>query len=70
MKLKTIITCLALGAACCGLQAQDKFKENPWFLQGQLGMTYATGGTGIGRLLSPGGSLSVGKYFLRSGGLA
>lgn len=63
MKLKTIITCLALGAACCGLQAQDKPKENPWFLQGQLGMTYATGGTGIGRLLSPGGSLSVGKYF-------
>ena len=32
-------------------------------MQGQLGITYSTGGTGIGRLLSPGGSLSVGKYF-------
>lgn len=62
MKFKSIITCLALGAAC-SLQAQDKPKENPWFMQGQLGITYSTGGTGIGRLLSPGGSLSVGKYF-------
>lgn len=63
MKIRNIITALGLAAVAVVAQAQDTPKENPWFVQGELGLTYSTGGTGIGKLLSPGGSLSVGKFF-------
>ena len=65
MKLRIIVTSMALAAFsfCANAQNSDTPKENPWFVQGELGVTYSTGGTGIGRLLSPGGSIAVGKYF-------
>ena len=65
MKLRIIVTSMALAAFsfCANAQSGDTPKENPWFVQGELGVTYSTGGTGIGRLLSPGGSIAVGKYF-------
>ncbi|WP_300814669.1 hypothetical protein [uncultured Bacteroides sp.] len=67
MKLRIIVTSMALAAFsfCANAQNSDTPKENPWFVQGELGVTYSTGGTGIGRLLSPGGSIAVGKYFVR-----
>ena len=63
MKFRTVIVALGLAGGALGVQAQDAPKENPWFIQGGLGMTYSTGGAGIGKLLSPGGSIAVGKYF-------
>ncbi len=67
MKLRFIFASMMLAAGCLGIHAQQQENKesnpNPWFIQGNLGMTYSTGGTGIGKLLSPGGQLAVGKYF-------
>lgn len=65
MKLRKVFISAALAALpLCGFaQEGESPKENPWFIQGELGATYSTGGTGIGRLLSPGGSLAFGKFF-------
>lgn len=63
MKFRTVIAALGMAGCALCVQAQDAPKENPWFIQGELGMTYFTGGTGVGKLLSPGGSIAVGKYF-------
>lgn len=64
MKLKTIITTLALATACIGVQAQEKkTNPNPWFIQGQLGASYSTGDAAFGKLIAPNGAIAVGKYF-------
>lgn len=64
MKLKRIITCMALTALCIGAYAQDKkTNPNPWFIQGQLGASYTTGDADFGKLIAPSGALSFGKYF-------
>ena len=44
MKLKIIITTMALTAVCLGVHAQEKkTNPNPWFVQGQMGASYSTG---------------------------
>ena len=64
MNRKTFFACIALGAMSLAASAQEKKpEENPWFIQGQIGMTYSTGDVPFGKLLSPGGSVAVGKYF-------
>lgn len=43
MKLKFIITVMALTAACISVHAQEKkTNPNPWFIQGQMGASYST----------------------------
>ena len=37
--------------------------DNNWFVQSQLGASYSLGNAGIGKLVSPAGQISVGKYF-------
>lgn len=63
MKVKAIIAGILLAGACTTASAQENGKENPWFIQTQVGATYSTGDTGIGNLITPAGQLSVGKYF-------
>lgn len=64
MKLKFIITAMALTAVCVGAHAQEKKSNpNPWFIQGQLGATYSTGDADFGKLIAPSGAISAGKYF-------
>ena len=42
MKLKIIITTMALTAVCLGVHAQEKkTNPNPWFVQGQMGASYS-----------------------------
>ncbi len=67
MRLKWIIASLAVALCSPLANAQEEQKKqdnpNPWFIQGGLGMSYTTGSTGIGKLLSPTGQIAVGKYF-------
>lgn len=63
MKLKSIIALVVLAVCCLPGHTQAQDNPNPWFIQGQLGMTYSTGSPNFGKLLSPGGQLAVGKYF-------
>ena len=62
MKVKAIIAGLFLAGVSITASAQQT-KENPWFIQTQVGATYSTGNTGIGNLITPAGQISVGKYF-------
>lgn len=63
-KILTAFCAFVLSALCCGVQAQEREgNPNPWFIQGQLGASYATGNTGIGKLISPAGQIAAGKYF-------
>ena len=61
MKKTLCIVAAVLLSATPALRAQEK--TNDWFIQPQLGITYSEGKAGIGSLLTPGGQLSVGKYF-------
>ena len=64
MKLKIIITTMALTAVCLGVHAQEKkTNPNPWFVQGQMGASYSTGDADFGKLIAPTGAIAVGKYF-------
>lgn len=65
MKLKFIVTAMALAAAACtGAQAQEKGgNPNPWFIQGQMGVSYSSGDADFGKLIAPNGAIAVGKYF-------
>lgn len=66
MKIKLIITSLALAAVCIGAQAQNqemKPKQNPWFIQLQMGASYSAGDADFGKLIAPAGNIAVGKYF-------
>ena len=64
MKLRLFIIGMALVALGTGIHAQEKTQRlNPWFVEGQLGASYAVGNTGFGQLISPAGAISVGKYF-------
>ena len=64
MKLKIIITTMALTAVCLDVHAQEKkTNPNPWFVQGQMGASYSTGDADFGKLLAPTGAIAVGKYF-------
>lgn len=62
MKLQSIIIFLALIAVCGSAQAQEQ-NPSPWFIQGQMGASYTTGNTGLGKLITPSGAIAVGKYF-------
>lgn len=62
MKFKLIITTMVLAIACVGMYAQEK-KENPWFVQGQLGASYSSGDAAFGKLMAPSGAIAFGKYF-------
>ena len=46
-----------------GLGATAQTTENNWFIQGQLGASYSLGDADFGKLVSPAGAISVGKYF-------
>ena len=64
MKLKFIITVMALTAVCISVHAQEKkVNPNPWFIQGQMGASYSTGDAAFGKLIAPTGTIAVGKYF-------
>lgn len=63
MKFRALISTLALSAVCVVAGAQEKSNPSPWFIQGGVGASYATGNTGIGSLISPAGQIAVGKYF-------
>ena len=62
MKLQSFIISLALAAVCGSARAQEQ-NPSPWFIQGQMGASYTTGDTGLGKLIAPSGAISVGKYF-------
>ena len=61
MNMKSFIVCAALLAT--GLAASAQEKENPWFLQGQIGASYSSGDVPFGKLIGPSAQLAVGKYF-------
>lgn len=64
MKTKALLAACLL--ACAGITASAQnsdTKVNNWFMQTQVGATYTSGDKGIGKLISPAGQLSVGKYF-------
>lgn len=64
MKLKFIITSIALVAVGISTYAQEKkANPNPWFIQGQMGASYSTGDAAFGKLIAPTGAIAVGKYF-------
>lgn len=64
MNLKTFIACTTLLATGLTVGAQEKKSNpNPWFIQGQLGLSYSSGDAAFGKLLRPSGSIAVGKYF-------
>lgn len=50
--------------AAFGLTAASaQEKENPWFIQGQIGASYSSGDVAFGKLIGPSAQLAVGKYF-------
>ena len=61
MKLKTLLAALLLTGA--GVTANAQTEVNNWFIQPQVGATYTSGEGSFGKLVSPAGQLSVGKYF-------
>lgn len=69
MKKGLFIAAIAL-LSVIGVQAQEKemalrqygFWDN-WFIQGQVGAAYTSGEASFGKLISPTGAISVGKYF-------
>ena len=61
MKLKTLLAALLLSGAAVVANAQTEV--NNWFIQPQVGATYTSGEGSFGKLVSPAGQLSVGKYF-------
>lgn len=64
MNMKSFIVCALLLGTALTAGAQEKApKENPWFIQGQVGLSYSMGDVAFGRLLSPAASVAVGKYF-------
>ena len=70
MKLKSLIIAVSLLVLPFALQAQAPQSkpakpavENPWFISGGMGLSYATGSVGVGKLLSPAGQLAFGKQF-------
>lgn len=64
MNLKTFIACTTLLATGLTVGAQEKKSNpNPWFIQGQLGLSYSSGDAAFGKLLRPSGSIALGKYF-------
>lgn len=64
MKLKFIITSIALAVVGISAHAQEKkTNPNPWFMQGQLGASYTSGDTDFGKLIAPSGQIAIGKYF-------
>ena len=61
MKLKIIITTMALTAVCLGVHAQEKkTNPNPWFVQGQMGASYSTGDADFGKLFGVSAKLPSG----------
>ena len=51
MLKKTLLACAAL--MVCGLTAASaQEKENPWFIQGQIGASYSSGDVPFGKLPS------------------
>ena len=70
MKLKSLIIAVSLLVLPFAIQAQAPQSkpakpavENPWFISGGMGLSYATGSVGVGKLLSPAGQLAFGKQF-------
>lgn len=64
MNMKSFIACAVLLGSSLLAGAQEKSpKENPWFIQGQMGLSYSMGDVAFGRLLSPAATVAVGKYF-------
>lgn len=61
MRVKTLLAALLLTGA--GLTAHAQSEVNNWFIQTQAGATYTSGDKGFGKLVSPAGQVSVGKYF-------
>ena len=59
---KTFIACAALLTLCL-TAASAQEKENPWFIQGQIGASYSSGDVPFGKLIGPSAQLAVGKYF-------
>lgn len=62
MKIKALLAALLLTSAGLTANAQNE-KVNNWFIQPQLGATYTSGSGSFGKLVSPAGQISVGKYF-------
>lgn len=46
-----------------GITASAQNEVNNWFIQPQVGATYTVGDAGFGKLVSPAGQISAGKYF-------
>ncbi len=64
MKLRYLLGALLLAVLPGVSRAQDTEKQNPWFIQGSLGASYAVdGGAGFGKMLSPAGQVAFGKHF-------
>ncbi|WP_302577307.1 OmpA family protein [Phocaeicola barnesiae] len=61
MKIKHVLLTALFSALGVGAYAQDT--EHNWFIQGQLGASYSLGDADFGKLVSPAGAISVGKYF-------
>lgn len=61
MKMKLFTAALCFAAATGMANAQNI--DSNWFIQGQLGASYSVGNAGLGKLISPAGAISVGKYF-------
>ena len=61
MKLKALLAAMLLTGA--GITASAQNEVNNWFIQPQVGATYTVGDAGFGKLVSPAGQISAGKYF-------
>ena len=61
MKVKSLLAALLLSGA--GLSANAQSEVNNWFIQPQVGATYTVGDKGFGKVVSPAGQISAGKYF-------
>lgn len=64
MKFRALLATLLLAGAGIAANAQSSdTKVNNWFIQTQAGATYTSGDNGFGKLISPAGQISIGKYF-------
>ena len=53
MNLKTFIACTTLLATGLTVGAQEKKSNpNPWFIQGQLGLSYSSGDAAFGKFIA------------------